>query len=128
MLAAKQTVLRRPAAGAQKQGHVDPEGLLKQGQHPCGMTEATGADGATHGLAGLIGEGGEELVQTQLLQGLGWRGAADARKAELQAFLAGGERLGQLAAADRLAKVLLEILQRLGDDLDRISADKRGRT
>lgn len=122
VLTAKQAVVGSSAAGAQEKGHVDSEGLFKQGEHPRGLAKTTGEDRALKSLAGLFGEGGEQLVESKLLKRLGRAHAADASKTELQAFLAGGEPVGQFRIADWITEMQLKILQSLSHNLNRASA------
>ncbi|MFN9916259.1 MAG: hypothetical protein ACK53L_26960, partial [Pirellulaceae bacterium] len=69
MLAAEQAVLRSPAAGEQKQGHLDAECLLEQGHHAAGLAQATAADRLVESLAGFGTEHGKQPVQAVQLQG-----------------------------------------------------------
>lgn len=127
MVAPEQAIVGGPAAGAQEQGHGDAERLLEERQHPGGLPETAGPHGAHQGLARLVGEGGEQLVEAQVLQRLAHRGAADAGEAELQAFLRDRQGLGQLGVADGIREMVLEILKRRGDGLERAVAGGRGR-
>jgi hypothetical protein len=77
VLTAEQAVIGCAPAGEQEQGHVDPEGELKQTQNAC-----------------------KQLVEAVVLQRLGGRHATNPIKAEIQAILADSPHLGQLPDGD----------------------------
>ena len=113
---AKQAVIGGPAAGEQKQGHLNAKGLLKQAHNALGLPKAAGLDGVMQALAWLLGKGGEELVEPVALKCLGRRHAANLLKAVIHTALAMSNGDAELLDCDGFLKMLGEIVQALGQD------------
>jgi hypothetical protein len=122
MLQSEQAIIRCTAAGEQKQGHGDAELLLKERQHSRGLGQPTGTNRPTKSLTRLIREGDEQFVQAKVLERLKWRDAFDAIEAEIKAVQADAKRFSHRRDLNRVAKVLAEIMQRVGHHLHWASA------
>lgn len=108
---AEHPVFRSPAAGEQKQGHVDSELLLEQGDDPRGLAQSTVTDRPTETLARLFTQRHKQFVEPVFLQGLNRRDPADLIKAEIEATQAGPQGLRQVWHQDLITEMTTEVMQ-----------------
>ena len=76
-------------------------------------------------LAWLIGERSEQLVETELLQGLRQADTTRLHKTQIQTVLTNPKESRQLTEINRLLKVEAKVLTHLDNNLHRAVADDR---
>jgi hypothetical protein len=121
VLQAEETIIGGAPTGEQEQGHVNPEFLFEQGQHPCGLPESARPDRSPQALARLIGEHHKQFVQAMFLQRPLRRHTPNAPKAEIQTAHTRSEGICQLRDLNRIAEVQSEISQCLAHQLQGVA-------
>ena len=110
MILPKGTIIRRASTRPQEQWHLNTKSLLKESHNTLGLAQATGRNGMTQSLAGLIRERSKQLVEAVLLQGLRKADATHLLKTEIETVFTDPQKSGQLTEINRLLKVKTKIL------------------